>query len=66
MTFGTRRFFARFYSPVGKALLSEFMNYISEYKDHEQPDINFSRGRFHTLVRDYLVTAWQVPSTMKG
>lgn len=43
----SQRLFTRFYPPVGKALLSRFMNYILEYKAHRQPDINYLRSQFH-------------------
>lgn len=47
------------------------VNYIhisrhaAQYKAHEQPNTYSWRRWFHTLVRDYLATAWQVPSPMK-
>ena len=43
----SQRLFTRFYPPVGKVLLPEFMNYISGYKDHGQPDTNCLRSQFH-------------------
>ena len=55
ITFGNESF-TRFYSPVGKAHLWWFMNYIhisrlaAQYKFHKHPNINSSRGWFHMVV----------------